>query len=613
MRSLVGLLLICALTAPSASAQGGLTSFKQRAEKPFTPTPVLLDLYSGNGEPGGNDAEVRALQGPFGGFIGGPSPADFAAARNAGPAAILSNAPWSTVGLESHPQAKWIGPDQAYGQGSNQSSVLFAVPFEVPTEIVGSAYLDLVFSADETLGDFGVAGVFINEQPVKDTTVIFSDDQQNIFGTRAVGKLLRPGTNWMYFYNINAAFFGGLMFHARLRVNLPRPDECVDAIPAYIGVQPGNNAGSFTSGANPPGCVVNFDRWYYFVPPSSGVFTASVEPQPESPIVPSLGVYTGDCGALNQIGCQQGLPQIPGPEATPATYIGQATAGEPILLRVGGAIGTRGPYTLTIDVESQLDGLVYPANGHLYKITPTLMDIPTARTWAAQAGGYLAAVNDEAENDWIQNNLASNLQVWLGLSDEITEGVWLWDSGEPFTFDSWNATEPNDFALCGGEDYVEMEGGGLWNDLNTGLNPCANHIRRGLVEIPTSGLAAVSTVGGACAPKSITPELVSEPHQLGSTVDMGIVGGVPMDPYVVFRSPFPAMPNPSGDCVIHVDQLLLEVMFTGTLGTYGSASFEFSVPNLPSLIGVREAWQAEILSPLSGSYFTNGLEVLLGN
>ena len=588
-------------------------AFKQRADKPFTPTPVIIDLYSGNGVPGGDDAEILALQGPFGGFIGGPSQADFAAARNAGPAAILSNAPWSTVGLESHPEAKWIGPDQAYGQGSNQSSVLFALPFEVPTEMIGSAYLDLVYSADETLGDFGAAGVYINEQPVKDSTVIFSDDQQNILGTRAVGKLLRPGTNWIYFYNINAAFFGGLLFHARLRVNLPRPDACIDAVPAYIGVQPGNNAVGFTTGANPPGCGVDFDRWYYFVPPASGALTVTLEPQVESPIVPSLGLYTGDCGSLNQIGCVQGLPQIPGPEASAATFVGQATAGEPILLRVGGALGSRGPYNLTIDVESQLDGLVYPANGHLYKLTPTLMDIPTARAWAAQAGGYLAAVNDAEENDWIQNNLASNVQVWLGLSDEVTEGVWLWDSGEPFTFDSWNATEPNDFALCGGEDYVEMEGGGLWNDLNTGLNPCANHIRRGLVEIPTSGLAAVSTVGGACAPKSITPELVSEPHQLGSTVDMGVIGGVPLDPYVVFRSAFPAMPSPSGDCVIHVDQLALEVMFTGTLGSYGSAAFTFDVPNDPVLIGVREAWQAEILSPLTGSYFTNGLEVLLGN
>ncbi len=604
---------MCALADPNAFAQGGAVAFKQRAEKPFTPTPVLIDLYSGNGVQGGDDAEILALQGPFGGFIGGPGPAEFAAARNAGPAAILSNAPWSTIGLESHPLAKWIGPDQAYGQGSNQSSVLFAMPFEVPTEIVGSAYLDLVFSADETLGDFGVAGVFINEQPVNDTTIIFSDDQQNILGTRAVGKLLRPGTNWIYFYNINAAFFGGLMFHARLRVNLPRPDACVDAIPAYIGVQPGSNATAFTSGANPPGCGVDFDRWYYFVPPASGAFTATVAPQVGSSIVPSLAVYSGDCGNLSQIGCKQGLLQIPGPEATPATHIGQATAGEPILLRVGGAIGTRGPYTLTIDVESQLDGLVYPANGHLYKLTPTLMDIPTARNWAAQAGGYLAAVNDAAENDWIQSNLASNLQVWLGLSDEVTEGVWLWDSGEPFTFDSWNATEPNDFALCGGEDYVEMEGGGLWNDLNTGLNPCANHIRRGLVEIPTSGLAAVSSVGGACAPTSITPELVSEPHQLGSTVDLGVLGGAPLDPFVVFRSPFPAMPNPSGDCVIHVDQLALEVIFTGALGTYGSASFQFSVPSDPALIGAREAWQAEILSPISGSYFSNGLEVLLGN
>ena len=59
--------------------------------------------------------------------------------------------------------------------------------------------------------------------------------------------------------------------------------------------------------------------------------------------------------------------------------------------------------------------------------------------------------------------------VHIGLSDEETEGEWLWLDGSPLTYDPWSHGEPNDFGL--GENCVAMGGqdGENWNDV-----PCSH-------------------------------------------------------------------------------------------------------------------------------------------
>lgn len=119
--------------------------------------------------------------------------------------------------------------------------------------------------------------------------------------------------------------------------------------------------------------------------------------------------------------------------------------------------------------------VVNPANGHTYFLTPTPMNFFDARAFAQSSGGYLASVNDALEHTWLTTtfNVGSSPgptdTLWIGYSDEITEGTWLWDSGEAISYTNWGPGEPNDgFGLTNpnGEDYATLwwSHAGRWND-----------------------------------------------------------------------------------------------------------------------------------------------------
>jgi len=132
-----------------------------------------------------------------------------------------------------------------------------------------------------------------------------------------------------------------------------------------------------------------------------------------------------------------------------------------------------------------------PANGHTYVLILQPMDIVTARTKAIAMDGYLVAINDSAENAFIvssfyplTNTLGYN--TFIGLSDEITEGSYLWDSGENFSYSNWCVGEPNNDPNQGGEDYAEIKLHmnayciGQWNDVSS------TSLDFALIEIPSA-------------------------------------------------------------------------------------------------------------------------------
>ena len=98
-------------------------------------------------------------------------------------------------------------------------------------------------------------------------------------------------------------------------------------------------------------------------------------------------------------------------------------------------------------------------NGHSYYRSTGSMTWTNARQACLNMGGHLVTSTSLAENNFLFGLWPSG---WIGLTDEQTEGVWKWVTGEPYSWSYWNDGEPNN---AGNEDYVQFVGGGRWNDL----------------------------------------------------------------------------------------------------------------------------------------------------
>ena len=106
--------------------------------------------------------------------------------------------------------------------------------------------------------------------------------------------------------------------------------------------------------------------------------------------------------------------------------------------------------------------IVNPANGHAYKrIRCESWD--DANIQAVAEDAYLVAINDAAEQEWISKTFGPN-QCWIGLTDNVSEGEWVWSNGEPMTFTNWAPHEPHDKDM-GEEDFVSMGFSGEWFDV----------------------------------------------------------------------------------------------------------------------------------------------------
>lgn len=88
-----------------------------------------------------------------------------------------------------------------------------------------------------------------------------------------------------------------------------------------------------------------------------------------------------------------------------------------------------------------------------------------ARDDAIARGGYLATITNSQNNDIIVNLIGQESieHLWIGATDENSEGEWKWVTGEAVQYSDWGLGEPN-----GGvhENYAVFGWGGSkeWND-----------------------------------------------------------------------------------------------------------------------------------------------------
>ena len=136
--------------------------------------------------------------------------------------------------------------------------------------------------------------------------------------------------------------------------------------------------------------------------------------------------------------------------------------------------------------------------------------------------GYFATVYNATQNAFINSKVGST-QVWLGGSDRVTEGTWVWSdpkapaygkrfsnqngygasgstgegvnytvNGTQYNYVNWNGSEPNN---SGGESALQMLSGstGNWNDLNEANATMGYVVEYGGISGETVSYAAATT------------------------------------------------------------------------------------------------------------------------
>jgi hypothetical protein len=105
--------------------------------------------------------------------------------------------------------------------------------------------------------------------------------------------------------------------------------------------------------------------------------------------------------------------------------------------------------------------------GRHFFVTQASDSVAGHRATLAAQGKVLASIRSQAEQDGLATATSGLGNLYIGFSDEKTEGTFLWDDGWNGTFTYWNGGEPND---QGGEDYTLFNWGsnGAWNDIGGG-------------------------------------------------------------------------------------------------------------------------------------------------
>lgn len=159
-------------------------------------------------------------------------------------------------------------------------------------------------------------------------------------------------------------------------------------------------------------------------------------------------------------------------------------------------------------------------NGHYYQVFDEGLDWFAAKTRCEEMGGHLVTITSAEEQDFVSNLIkcGNRINYWLGGTDEDTEGVWKWVSGELFEYDNWHTGEPSNSEYINDEfeNYLI-----LWADLNCVWNDAYYDVGN---RLSASGHTKVKDIGFICEwetnpDKPTEPSTPDEPTPEPSTPD----------------------------------------------------------------------------------------------
>ena len=123
------------------------------------------------------------------------------------------------------------------------------------------------------------------------------------------------------------------------------------------------------------------------------------------------------------------------------------------------------------------------SDGHRYCLTPYPLPWQHAQDFAKKVGGSLVVIEDEAENEWIVEKFGSSTEFWIGLTDEVDEGKWLWVNDLDLVYKNWATGEPDNYRKMQHHVIMNKQAAkgamqaGKWNDI------IGNEVKIGIVEV----------------------------------------------------------------------------------------------------------------------------------
>lgn len=119
----------------------------------------------------------------------------------------------------------------------------------------------------------------------------------------------------------------------------------------------------------------------------------------------------------------------------------------------------------TIPNDPGVAPVVTTYNGHSYYFFDRQSTWYAAKQLSESYGGHLVTITSAAENSFV-SGLAGGQSVWIGATDQGSEGSFKWVNGETFRYSNWASGEPNNYPSAGEdtENYVHLLTDLKWND-----------------------------------------------------------------------------------------------------------------------------------------------------
>jgi flagellin len=110
-------------------------------------------------------------------------------------------------------------------------------------------------------------------------------------------------------------------------------------------------------------------------------------------------------------------------------------------------------------------------NSHYTRVNSAGITWSDAKAAAEEAGGHLATISSSDELARVMSAVGSGANLWIGLTDENSEGNFQWVTGESASFTNWMSGQPDNSGA--NQHYVKLSdlSAGQWDDdYNSGSN-----------------------------------------------------------------------------------------------------------------------------------------------